>query len=83
MSKVYPPAREDSHLFRWRDEEIEMHTLLDSPIAELAEYLGTTVDQAVKVRVTNAVEAAKQAKIEVTVRPIETRGTCTVLQALK
>ena len=53
------------------EDEKFSHIIHDSPIAELAEYLGIPVEQAVKVRVDNAVETAKFKSMEITVRPFE------------
>jgi len=56
-------------------ENIEQgaYYLFDAPIAELAEYKGVDIDEAVKMRVAAAVEAAPP-KMEITVRPIEPKG---------
>ena len=51
----------------------ERHFLMDAPIAELAEFRGVTVDEAVKLRTEAAVAAANPA-LKVTVRPIEPKG---------
>lgn len=54
--------------------EMEWYMFLDAPIAELAEYAGVGIDEAVKMRVGAALDAAKQTNIEVTARPITPQG---------
>ena len=55
------------------DEAAEFRRLIfDAPIAELAEHQGISVDEAVKLRVEQAVAAATEP--QVTVRPIEPQG---------
>jgi len=54
-------------------QDAEACLLFEAPIAELAESHGVSVDEAVKMRVSAAVEAAPL-KVEVNVRPIEPRG---------
>ena len=55
------------------DEAAEFRRLIfDAPIAELAESQGISVDEAVKLRVEQAVAAATEP--QVTVRPIEPQG---------
>lgn len=57
------------------DENIEQgaYYLHDAPIAELADYAGVSVDEAVKMRVA-AELAQRPLDMEVTVRPIEPKG---------
>lgn len=57
------------------EENIEQgaYYLHDAPIAELAEYAGVSVDEAVKMRVAAALENAPLT-MEVTARPIEPKG---------
>ena len=47
--------------------------LLDAPIAELADYAGVDIDEAVKIRVDAALKAAPM-NMEVTARPIAPQG---------
>jgi len=54
-------------------QDAEAYLLFEAPIAELAEARSVSVDDAVKLRVEAAVEAAPL-KVEVNVRPIEPRG---------
>lgn len=55
------------------DEAAELRRLIfDAPIAELAEHQGISIDEAVKLRVEQAVAAATEP--QVTVRPIEPQG---------
>jgi len=54
-------------------QDAEAYLLFEAPIAELAEARGVSIDDAVKLRVDAAVEAAPL-KVEVNVRPIEPRG---------
>ena len=56
-------------------ENIEQcaYYLNDAPITELAEYAGVGIDEAVKMRVAAALEAAPP-RMEVTARPIEPKG---------
>lgn len=51
----------------------ERHFLLEAPIAELAERAGVEIDEAVKMRVAAAIEAAPP-RMEISVRPIEPKG---------
>ena len=54
-------------------QDAEAYLLFEAPIAELAEARGVSIDDAVKLRVAAAVEAAPM-KVEVNVKPIEPRG---------
>lgn len=55
------------------DEAAEFRRLIfDAPIAELAQHQGISIDEAVKLRVEQAVAAATEP--QVTVRPIEPQG---------
>ena len=54
-------------------QDAEAYLLFEAPIAELAEARKISIDDAVKLRVDAAVEAAPL-KVEVNVRPIEPRG---------
>ncbi len=55
------------------DEAAEFRRLIfEAPIAELAEHQGISIDEAVKLRVEQAVAAATEP--QVTVRPIEPQG---------
>lgn len=55
------------------DEAAELRRLIfDAPIAELAQHQGISIDEAVKLRVEQAVAAATEP--QVTVRPIEPQG---------
>ena len=54
-------------------QDAEAYLLFEAPIAELAEARGVSIDDAVKMRVDAAVEAAPM-KVEVSVKPIEPRG---------
>ena len=54
-------------------QDAEAYLLFEAPIAELAEARKISIDDAVKLRVDAAVEAATL-KVEVNVRPIEPRG---------
>ena len=47
--------------------------LLAAPIAELAEYLGVDIDEAVNMRVMAMVESTPP-KLEITARPVEPKG---------
>lgn len=51
----------------------EQHFLHNAPIAELAEFKGVTVDEAVKMRI-EATLAAMPLKFEIAARPIEPMG---------
>lgn len=53
-------------------QDMDQYLLMEAPIAEMAEAFNMSIDDAVTVRVSAAVEAAMQ--IEVNVRPIEPRG---------
>lgn len=54
-------------------KDAEAYLLFEAPIAELAEARKVSIDDAVKLRVAAAVEAAPM-MVEVNVRPIEPRG---------
>lgn len=54
-------------------QDAEAYLLFEAPIAELAEARKVSIDDAVKMRVEAAVEAAPL-KVEVNVKPIEPRG---------
>ena len=70
MAKVQAAAPEAPVV----DEAAELRRLLlEAPIAELAENQGITIDEAVALRVEQAIAAAPH-PVEVTVRPIEPQG---------
>lgn len=70
MAKVQAAAPEAPVV----DEASELRRLLlEAPIAELAENQGITIDEAVALRVEQAIATAPR-PVEVTVRPIEPQG---------